>query len=958
VKLCPRRRSLARAVVVTAVSASAITAVPAAAGAEPAPAGTSASPSAGQAVLIVHVDPAQSVAALARRLHLPVRHRFAALHAVSVRVPAADAGRRAAELRGVAGVSSVERGVRRTFFANPAPDDTFYGSRQASYYGAVDAPAAWARQKGSASVTVAVLDSGVDVTHPDLKDKIVATYNAHDGSADVTDAVGHGTFVAGVAAAETGNHLGVAGAGYNSRIDAVKIADPDGAIDIDDEVAGIRWATAHHVGVINLSLGGPDRSSAEAAAIAAAQKAGVVVVAAAGNESDTEPSYPAAYPGVIAVGATDPGARTRADFSNYGSWVAVGAPGVGIFSTVPRDSEMWGHVGSRYTKGDGTSFSTPLVAGEVALLRAANRGATVSQLRHAVTASAHGYAHLGLGAGQVDFARALRHVPPAAAPSALSTAGSTGAIRLTAQASAPRVAFRVDDEPRRAPVPTSGGVARTTFASWGYANGTHRVRAYACSAYGECGSAAREVTLAVANPAPTITSPAPTATVTGRVLVRAASAIGGPVRLLVDGRRVGFSNAAPYTFPVSTSALRDGAHTLQVQSCSRDHLHCAGPRSAAIAVTARGLHPVITAVTPRHVSPNGDGTHDRATVRFRLRERSVVRARVLDAAGRIARTVDLGPLAAGVHRWAWNGRGAHGARLRDGRYTLVIDTARGRRRGWVSRPVVVDTRRPRLARPTTGGGRLYPSRDGYRDRFSVHTRLGEAGRLTLVVRSSGGHVVRRVSLRHAVGPATISWNGRTAAGRSVPAGRYRWQLRLTDAAGNTTRSRTGHLTVSAARLTPVTRYVTLPAGHYRDAGGTARCATARRSTSAFAGGVHLVNACPTNGFDLAFADYTFTLPGAIRYRGVTFEVRGTSAHRPSELTAAFTRTDGSVEIPDYATIRHPGTAWHRVAAVPANGHVGPRHRLRVSLLLDSFYPGRNDLDAAQVRLRVRVIVLR
>jgi flagellar hook assembly protein FlgD len=682
----------------------------------------------------------------------------------------------------------------------------------------------------------------------------------------------------------------------------------------------------------------------------------VVVVAAAGNDSGSARSYPAAYPGVIAVGATDPAHHSRADFSNYGSWVTVAAPGVGIFSTVPARSQMWGSVSSRYTKGDGTSFSTPLVAGEVALLHAANPAASVGQLRRAVTASAHGYGHAGLGRGQVDFARALRHVPPAAAPTAVSTSGSSGAIRVTARASAPEVAFRVDDESRRSPVTVRGGVASTTFASWGYRNGSHRIRAYSCTSFGECG-AGRTISVSVANPAPAVTTPGRSARVTGRIVVRASSAIGGPVRLLVDGHGAGIVNTAPYTFRLSTSALADGRHTLQVQSCSRDHRHCAGPRSAAVPVVARGLHPVITSVSPRHVSPNRDHVHDRATLRFRLPARSAVRVRVYSPAGVLVRTARFGSLPAGVHRWTWNGTGARGAHLRDGRYVLVLDTVRGTRRGWVARGVFLDTRRPALARPTTGGDRVYPSHDGYRDRFTVRTRLGEAGWLALVIRTEDGRLVRRVSSRHAAGRATVSWNGRTAGGHAVPAGTYRWQLRLTDAAGNVTR-RSGHLTVSAKRLTAVTGYVTLPAGHYRDAGGTARCATARRSGSVFAGGLELVNRCPTNGFDLAFADYVFTLPHALRYRSVTFEVRGASQHRPSELTAAFTRTDGSIEIPDYATVRSSRTQWHKVAGVPARGHVGARNRVRVSLLLDSFYRGRNDLDAAQVRLRVRMIVLR
>src|SRR5581483_1661877 len=101
-------------------------------------------------------------------------------------------------------------------------NDPLFATKQAAYLDAINAPAAWARQHGSAIVKIAVVDSGVDVTHPDLVNKIAGTYNADSPSSPMTDEVGHGTFVAGVAAADTDNNLGVAGAGYATSILAVK----------------------------------------------------------------------------------------------------------------------------------------------------------------------------------------------------------------------------------------------------------------------------------------------------------------------------------------------------------------------------------------------------------------------------------------------------------------------------------------------------------------------------------------------------------------------------------------------------------------------------------------------------------------------------------------------------------------------------------------------------------------
>jgi len=958
--ICTQRRPVRAAfgtVVLTALGMA--TALAAPASAAPAPTPTPA-PSGGDTVLIVHVARSASLPAVVADLHgLRVRHRLGGIHALSVRVPRSDAASASTRLRAVPGVTSVERGVTRRFY--DLPNDQYY-PRQQPYLTAVDAPAAWSAQHGSATVKIAVVDSGVDVTHPDLADKIAGTYDAAatggESTDDVTDDVGHGTFVAGVAAARTNNHTGVAGAGWDAKVLAVKIAGDSGDISIDDEVRGIQWATDHGANVINLSLGGSDRSAAEAAAIAAAQRAGVVVVAAAGNEADTTRSYPAAYPGVIAVGATDVAGHTRADFSNYGSWVTVAAPGVGIFSTVPRDSQMWGQQPKRYTAGDGTSFSTPLVAGEAALLKAQNPAATVAQLRRAIVASAHGYGHLGLGTGQVDFAAARRHLVPAVPPENLTAGQQPGRLRITAGATAPRIAFRLDDEPRRSPVAVAGGVARLTISTWGYANTTHHVRAYACTAYGECASAATQADFTIDNPPPAIVSPAAAATLTGRTTVT-GSAPGGALRLLVDGHRVGGPATAPYRFAFSTSALTNGPHALQVLSCSTDGRHCSGPRSAAVAVRTDALHPEITALAPTHVSPNGDHVHDTATLRFRLPDRESVRVRVLSATtGAVLRSYALGTLGAGSHSWTWRARAAGGAAFADGTYALALDTVHGGRAGWVQHVVQVDTRTPHLARPTTSTRHLYPHRDGYRDGLTLRSRLGEAGRFTVKISTAAGRIVRTLSSRRPAGPVSVTWDGRTARGRIVPAGSYRAQATLTDAAGNTTRAAPVRLTVSAKRLRTVTRYVTLSAAADKHAGGTATCAAASRTRSSFPGGLVLTNRCSSNGFDLAFADYVFPLPPAVRYERITFAARGRSTNQPAELSAAFSRTDGSLEIPAYVTVRHPTASWYRVAGVPAAHHVGTGRRVRISLLLDSFYAGPNDFDAAVVRLRVRMTVLR
>ncbi len=141
-------------------------------------------------------------------------------------------------------------------------------------------------QHGSADVKIAIVDSGVDTTHPDLAGKIAGQYNAVDGSPDVTDTMGHGTFVAGVAAAATNNGTGVSGAGFDSSVLAVKVADANGNIDDDALAAGILWAADNGANIINLSLVSPVLTDLVRDALDHAAAKGVLVVAAAGNDGD------------------------------------------------------------------------------------------------------------------------------------------------------------------------------------------------------------------------------------------------------------------------------------------------------------------------------------------------------------------------------------------------------------------------------------------------------------------------------------------------------------------------------------------------------------------------------------------------------------------------------------------------------------------------------------------------
>lgn len=252
----------------------------------------------------------------------------------------------------------------------------------------INAPAAWDRTTGNASIVVAVIDTGVDLNHPELAPLLVPGFDMVDLGPNPTppagyrfegdfqgrdatpqDEVGHGTHVAGTIACLSNNAAMVAGVTWQCRVMPVKvltrlvnIANPtrvSGTGSAADIAAGIRWAVDHGARVLNMSLGGPSDTQVERDAVAYAIARGVVVCAAMGNDGPTgTTSFPAAYPGVVAVGAIDV-ADHRAWFSQVGPHIDLVGPGVDILSTVWDDGTA---------TMSGTSMATPHVAGVAALV--------------------------------------------------------------------------------------------------------------------------------------------------------------------------------------------------------------------------------------------------------------------------------------------------------------------------------------------------------------------------------------------------------------------------------------------------------------------------------------------------------------------------------------------------------------------------------------------------------------
>jgi len=277
------------------------------------------------------------------------------------------------------------------------PNDPYYSTMfTSSHYGNVDqwgpvavsAPTAWDLTLGDPNVVIAIVDTGVDSSHPDLASKIVGQYSYVGNSAK--DGFGHGTHCAGIAAAATNNDVGIAGMCPNCGILSVKVLNDQGSGYISDVASGITYAASHGARVISLSLGGPGRSSTLQSALDYAIANNSLPVCAMGNSGSSsntpEPGYWHDCLSVIATGQTG----AKASFSNYGVKADVAAPGVAILSTMPTYpvtlTTTYGY-SMNYDALSGTSMATPMVAGVAGLVLSQNSNLTPGQVAGIIEAS-------------------------------------------------------------------------------------------------------------------------------------------------------------------------------------------------------------------------------------------------------------------------------------------------------------------------------------------------------------------------------------------------------------------------------------------------------------------------------------------------------------------------------------------------------------------------------------------
>ncbi|MFP4082922.1 MAG: S8 family peptidase [Candidatus Aminicenantes bacterium] len=286
------------------------------------------------------------------------------------------------------------------------------GSPQGKASADIKATSAWEETKGNKEVVIAVIDTGVDLEHPDIKNKVLSS--GRDFANDDYEAVddnGHGTLVAGIAAAETNNHEGTAGVAWNCKILPIKAMDEEGSGFYSWIIEGIIWAADNDADVINLSLGGDVPAQSLEDTLQYAFNKDVVIAAAAGNDAGSV-IYPAAYDKYcLAVAATDYNDR-RPDWSNFGPEVDVAAPGERVAGPVP--TWFWGPGSFPYAYGFGTSVATPHVAGLAALIKSIKPWLKAQDLMKIIRYSAedvNSSTHSGkddfIGYGRMNMEKAL-----------------------------------------------------------------------------------------------------------------------------------------------------------------------------------------------------------------------------------------------------------------------------------------------------------------------------------------------------------------------------------------------------------------------------------------------------------------------------------------------------------------------------------------------------------------------
>lgn len=447
----------------------------------------------------------------------------------------------------------------------------------------INAPTAWNTSAGAGTI-VAILDTGIDPAHPDLAGQLVPGWNFHGNNGDTSDPNGHGTAVAGAAAAAANNGTGVASVAWGAKLMPVRIADANAYAYWSTVAQGLTWAADNGARIANISYVGVAASATvQSAANYLRGKGGLVVVCAGNNGKDENI---AASDSMLVVSATNSG-DARTSWSSYGSFVDLAAPGDTIYTT---------HVGGGYRAWSGTSLASPVVAGAAAMLKAMRPDFTPSQIEAALYAGAVDLGSAGkdsiYGHGRVDAAAALAAagtanvdtVPPTAAITSPTGGSASGTVSVQVDARDDTGVARVELLANGRPI-GSDDSAPYSFAwdTTGVADGSVTLSAVAYDERGNTGLSS-PVTVKVSNAAATlvatdatppsvaILSPSSGLQVNGAVTITASARDDGGlawVQIAIDGTVVASTTKESLSYKWNTRKERAGAHTITLSASDK-----------------------------------------------------------------------------------------------------------------------------------------------------------------------------------------------------------------------------------------------------------------------------------------------------------------------------------------------------------------------------------------------------
>jgi len=490
-----------------------------------------------------------------------------------LKVPAHALERIQENLARKAGVAYVEK----DYLLEPAvvPNDPGY-SNQWWLSNNLQAEAAWDISQGSSSIPIAILDSGADPTHPDLAGKLILGKNFYNNNDDWTDSCGHGTSVAGTAAAISNNGVGVAGVAWNNPIIPIKITDSNCWGYYSSMIQGIVYAADNGARSANISFHIYNGASLTDAAKYMHDRGGWVV-AAAGNTGKFE-DYPE-NPYIISVGATK-SSDSIAGFSSYGPFVDFSAPGYGIYTT---------KLGGTYGSVSGTSFSSPMVAGLVSLLASNNPAMSAQQIYDTIKSTALDLGSEGrdnfYGWGRIDAAAALGSsapVPDTTPPLVSITTPTDGEdvsgtfsvnVDSSDNVSVSKVEIYVDNSflEQKLSEPYDFSVDAATLSE-----GTHSLMAVSYDTSDNSASSQVNVNVIpeiivddTTPPDVSIMSPSDSDIVNGRVRISVSASDSSGidiVRIYVDGTLKKTLSDAPYSYTWNTKRVSTGTHSITAQA--------------------------------------------------------------------------------------------------------------------------------------------------------------------------------------------------------------------------------------------------------------------------------------------------------------------------------------------------------------------------------------------------------